>query len=223
MLKSNGMIETIKAEAAFTCSWTGRKMLDASVLLAMSEVPRDKFVPRGAKAFAYDNHPLSIGFGQTISQPFIVALMTDLLQPQAADVILEVGTGSGYQAAILSQLVKQVYSIEYVEELATSASERLQRLGYRNVEVKEGDGSLGWAEHAPYDGIIVTAAAPAIPPALIDQLKPNARLVIPLGQPYLSQSLMSVEKDEKGAVSTRDVLAVSFVPLVGESSSCVGE
>lgn len=215
MLKSSSMIETIKAEAVYTCPWTGQKTLDASVIMAVREVPRDQFVPPGIERFAYENRPLSIGCGQTISQPFIVALMTDLLQPQPHDVILEVGTGSGYQAAILSQLVKQVYSIERIGELASEATERLQRLGYHNVEVKEGDGSLGWAEHAPFDGIIVTAAAPAIPPALIDQLKPGARLVIPLGQPHLSQSLMLIEKNEKGAIDTTDLLAVSFVPLVG--------
>ncbi len=219
MLARKRMIETIEAETKYTRRMTGRSTLNSCVIDTMRRVPRDEFVPSSVKDFAYNDSPLSIGHGQTISQPFIVALMTDLLQPQADDVILEVGTGSGYQAAILSQLVKQVYSVEVIETLAGEASKALQRLGYHNVEVKVGDGSQGWQEHAPYDGIIVTAAAPFVPPALIDQLKPLARLVIPVGLPYMSQSLLLIEKDEKGEISTRDVLAVAFVPLVSDSEN----
>ncbi len=217
MLARKRMIETIEAETKYTRHMTGRETLDRCVIEAMRETPRDEFVPPGVKDFAYNDGPLSIGHGQTISQPFIVALMTDLLQPQAGDVMLEVGTGSGYQAAILSQLVKQVYSIEVIDTLAVEAAATLQRLGYHNVEVKAGDGSQGWQAHAPYDGIIVTAAAPFVPQPLIDQLKPHARLVIPVGLPYMSQSLLLIKKDENGKISTRDVLAVAFVPLVNDS------
>jgi len=219
MLARKRMIETIKTETKYTRRMTGQDSLDSGVIEVMRRVPREEFVPAGVKGFAYNDSPLSIGCGQTISQPFIVALMTDLLQPQADDVILEVGTGSGYQAAILSQLVKQVYSIEVIKQLAGEASEVLQRLGYLNVELKVGDGAQGWQEHAPYDGIIVTAAAPFVPQPLIDQLKPHARLVIPVGQPYLSQALLLIEKDENGAISTRDILDVVFVPLVNGSGT----
>ena len=159
---------------------------------------------------------MPIGYGQTISQPYIVALMTDLLNPEPGHVILEVGTGSGYQAAILSLLVKQVYSTDIVEPLATEARERLQRLGYANVEVRAGDGYHGWVEHAPFDGIVVTAAAPSIPGPLIDQLRPGGRLVIPVGLPYQFQELMLVEKSEDNKVHTKDILGVAFVPLTGK-------
>ncbi len=213
------MIATIEAETKYTRHMTGRDSLDRCVIDAMREVPRDAFVPPGVKAFAYNDSPLSIGHGQTISQPFIVALMTDLLDPQADDVVLEVGTGCGYQAAILSQLVRQVYSVEVIEALATEAAETLRRLAYYNVQVKVGDGAQGWLEHAPYDGIIVTAAAPFVPQPLIDQLKPHARLVIPVGQPHMSQSLLLIEKDGDGKISTRDVLEVAFVPLKSDNET----
>ncbi len=213
------MIATIEAETKYTRHLTGRDSLDSCVIDAMREVPRDAFVPPGVKAFAYNDSPLSIGHGQTISQPFIVALMTDLLDPQADDVVLEVGTGCGYQAAILSQLVRQVYSVEVIEALATEAAETLRRLAYYNVQVKVGDGAQGWLEHAPYDGIIVTAAAPFVPQPLIDQLKPHARLVIPVGQPHMSQSLLLIEKDGDGKISTRDVLEVAFVPLKSDNET----
>jgi len=214
------MLRDIRREATLTRRLTGKDALDEKVMEAMKKVHRHLFVPEESRIVAYANGPVPIGYGQTISQPYIVALMTDLLNTQPDHVVLEVGTGSCYQSAILSRLVKQVYTIEIVEDLAKQARERLQRLGYANVEVRAGDGNFGWPEHAPYDGIIVTAAAPFIPQALIDQLKTGGRLVIPVGQPYLHQELMVVEKKENGKIDTRDVLAVAFVPLTagnGES------
>ena len=178
-------------------------------------VPRHIFVPDELQDSAYANHPLPIGHGQTISQPYIVALMTDLIQPGPEDVILEVGTGSGYQAAILSRLVKQVYSLEIIEALAEQACRRLQRLGYDNVEVRSGNGRLGWPEHAPYDAILVAAATPAIPPALVAQLKPGGRLVIPLGAAHEAQELRVLDKDLQGRLHEHGVLPVAFVPLTG--------
>ena len=162
---------------------------------------------------AYRNTPLPIEAGQTISQPLIVALMTDLLDPQPGDVIFEVGTGSGYQAAVLAHLVKHVYSVEIVKELADDAADTLERLGYDNVTVRAGDGYAGWPEHAPFDGIIVTAAAEQIPPPLLQQLKPGGKLVIPVGEHHGYQELLLVEVDDKGEVSKRSVLPVRFVPL----------
>jgi protein-L-isoaspartate(D-aspartate) O-methyltransferase len=209
------MLRTIKLEYAFAAGLTGRSAPDARVMAAMAEVPREDFVPAAMRPFAYADNALPIGDGQTISQPFIVALMTDLLQPEKDDVILEVGTGSGYQAAVLATLVKKVYSIEVLPDLARRAAERLRRLGYRNVESRLGDGYGGLPEHAPYDGIIVTAAATHLPPALVSQLKPGGRLVIPIGLPYMPQELMLVEKNERGETSVRDVLGVAFVPLTG--------
>jgi protein-L-isoaspartate(D-aspartate) O-methyltransferase len=194
-------------------SLLGRDTLDARVLEAIARVPRHDFVPDTEAAYAYRNGPLPIGYGQTISQPFIVALMTDLLQTAPHHVVLEVGCGSGYQSAVLSRLVKHVYSLEIVAQLAQEAGERLARLGCANVTVRHGDGYLGWSEHAPFDGIIVTAAAPEIPPALIAQLKPGGRMVIPLGQPHSRQDLLLLEKNVAGEVSMRNVLPVAFVPL----------
>jgi protein-L-isoaspartate(D-aspartate) O-methyltransferase len=210
------MMQDIEREVEYTSSMIGRRALDPRVMDAMKQVPRHEFVPAEEQAYAYENGPMPIGYGQTISQPYIVALMTDLLNPEPGHVILEVGTGSGYQAAILSLLVKQVYSTEIVEPLATTARERLQRLGYTNVEVRAGDGYHGWVEHAPFDGIVVTAAAPSVPGPLVEQLKPGGRLVIPVGEPYSYQELKLVEKSEDNEVHTRDVLGVAFVPLTGE-------
>jgi protein-L-isoaspartate(D-aspartate) O-methyltransferase len=173
---------------------TGRSALQQRVFDALRGVPRHMFVPDDLQASAYVNHPLPIGHGQTISQPYIVALMSDLIQPRAGDVVLEVGTGSGYQAAILARLVKQVYSLEIIEELAAQARVRLQRLGCDNVEVRAGNGRFGWPEHAPYDSIMVTAAAPRIPPALIEQLKPGGILVMPVGSRYLGQELLVLKR-----------------------------
>jgi protein-L-isoaspartate(D-aspartate) O-methyltransferase len=210
------MLRTIEDECFFTRVYTGVKTFQPRVMDAMGRVLREEFVPEHLRSSAYANSPLPIGNGQTISQPFIVALMTDLLYPSKDDVILEVGTGCGYQAAVLSLLVKQVYSIEIFPRLAHTAKERLQRLGYHNVEVHQGDGYGGWEEHAPFDGIIVTAAASHIPTALKEQLRPGGRLVIPVGLPYMPQELLVLEKDEKGEFTTSDILPVAFVPLTGE-------
>jgi protein-L-isoaspartate(D-aspartate) O-methyltransferase len=209
------MLHTIEREARFTASLTGRPSFDPRVMESMEEVPRDSFVLPEMIDRAFDDGPLPIGEGQTISQPYIVALMTDLLEPQPTQTILEIGTGSGYQAAILAQLVQQVYSLEIIPSLAVEAADLLLRLGYTNIEIKVGDGHTGWPEHAPYDGIIITAAASHLPQALIDQLRPGGRLVIPVGQPYSSQKLMLVEKDLAGRMNARDVLKVVFVPMTG--------
>jgi protein-L-isoaspartate(D-aspartate) O-methyltransferase len=209
------MLRVIESEFAYAAPIIGRKALDERVMAAMEKVPRDEFVPAALKSAAFADNALPIGDGQTISQPFIVALMTDLLEPEEDDVVLEVGTGSGYQAAILSTLVKKVYSIEVLPDLAHKAAERLRRLGYENVETRTGNGYLGLPEHAPFDGIMVTAAASHLPPPLIEQLKPGGRMVIPIGLPYMPQELMVVEKDEEGETRTRSVLGVAFVPLTG--------
>jgi len=182
-------------------------------------VPRHAFLPDALRLAAYANRPLPIGHQQTISQPYIVALMTDLLDPEADGRVLEIGTGSGYQAAVLSKLVKQVYTLEVVAALAEQASERLRRLGYGNVEVRQGDGHAGWPEHAPYDGIIVTAAAPEVPPVLIEQLKPGGRLLIPVGNRYSGQELLLIEKDRHGRLRQESVLPVIFVPLTGAAET----
>ena len=211
------MLREIEQEVEYTRHMIGKSTLDKRVMDAMKAVPRHEFVPLGERQEAYYNGPLPIGHGQTISQPYIVALMTDLLNPEPEDVMLEIGTGSGYQAAILSRLVKKLYTVEIIEPLYQAASNTLRRLGYDNVECRVGDGHLGWSEKAPFDGIIVTAAAANIPQTLIDQLKPGANMVIPVGMPYFHQELMVVEKDTTGSVTTREVLGVAFVPLTGGS------
>lgn len=188
------------------------RQIDPAVLAAMRAVPRHRLVPPGQAASAYDNRPLPIGHGQTISQPYIVALMTHLLAPAPSHVILEVGTGSGYQAAVLSRLVRQVYTIEIVAPLAARAASQLRALGYRNVAVRAGDGYAGWPEHAPFDGIIVTAGAERIPEPLLAQLKPGGRMVIPLG-PTGDQQLMLVTKSKAGRIAREIVLPVRFVPF----------
>ena len=210
------MLRDIRQEVQLTRSWIGRDHLDARVLAAMEKVPRHEFVPKEFDYLAYDNGPLAIGHGQTISQPYIVALMTDLLNLHPGDTVLEVGTGSGYQAAVLSLLVKRVFSIEIVAALAREAGARLRRLGYDNVTVRSGDGYGGWPEHAPFDAVIVTAAAPGIPPPLLEQLKPGGRMVIPVGVPYGRQTLTVVNRDERGEISEEEMLPVAFVPLTGE-------
>ena len=208
------LIREIVAETGMTESYTGRAVLDTRVLDAITAVPREMFVQPEDTGDAYLNQPLSIGHGQTISQPFIVALMTDLLEPEPDDVVLEVGTGSGYQAAVLSRLVRRVYSIEIIPELAAGAAKRLAAFGCDNVEVKCGDGAAGWPEHAPFDGIIVTAAAHEIPPALVEQLAPGARLIIPVGSLW-GQELYRVTKGADGGTETEGLLPVAFVPLTG--------
>lgn len=207
------MLEDIRLEVEMTRSYTGYAEFSDAVMQAMAAVPRHEFVPPDMQLFAYANGPLSIGHGQTISQPYIVALMTELLAVGKSDTVLEIGTGSGYQCAVLATLVKQVYTMEVVEPLGREAGERLAGMGYRNVKTCVGDGYRGWPEHAPYDGIIVTAAAPYIPEPLIEQLKPDARLVIPVGKPYSAQELLVVEKGPEGGVHQRSVLPVAFVPL----------
>jgi protein-L-isoaspartate(D-aspartate) O-methyltransferase len=213
------MISDIESEVKYTRRMIGKDELDPRVMDVMARVPRAEFVPPELQYAAFDNGPLPIGCGQTISQPYIVALMTDMLQLESDHRVLEIGTGSGYQTAILSLLCEKVYTMEVVRELSEAAAKRLKRLGYNNIETCAGSGYDGWAEHAPYDGIIVTAAATHIPPALIDQLKADGRLVIPVGQPYSHQELMLVEKDQQGESHVRSVLGVAFVPLVsGEAS-----
>jgi len=194
-----------------------RGITDARVLAAMSKVPRHEFVPDHLADVAYEDHPLPIGYCQTISQPYIVALMTELLQIQPGAKVLEVGAGSGYQAAILAEIGAQVYSMEIIEPLARASAELLQRLGYSSVQVKQGDGYLGWPEHAPYDAIVVTAAADHVPPPLVEQLKPGGRLVIPVGDGQERQSLLLVEKSADGSVTTHHVAPVLFVPLTREN------
>lgn len=207
------MLRDILDEVALTRYEIGKAALDERVMAAMAKVPRERFVGSYDRYRAFANGPLQIGYGQTISQPYIVALMTDLLEPQADSIVLEVGTGSGYQSAVLAELVQQVYSIEIIGALASAADDRLKDLGYGNVTVRHGDGYHGWPEHAPFDGIIVTAAAPHIPPPLVEQLKPGGRLVIPVGEPGGIQQLMLVEKGGDGSVTRRGILMVAFVPL----------
>lgn len=186
---------------------------DPRIIATMRAVPRHSFVPPSLRARAYDDRPLPIGHDQTISQPSLVALMTHLLRPEGKDVVLEVGTGSGYQAAILSRLVGKVYSIEILEPLAQQAQQRLRQLGHRNVEVKHGDGYLGWPEHAPFDAIIVTAGAPHVPRPLLQQLKPGGRMVIPVGPAYLTQQLKLIQKGADGSIKEERIIPVAFVPL----------
>ena len=212
------MIREIEAEVNFTRRYIGKNNLDPRVMAAMESVPRHEFVPANQQLLAYINGPLSIGHGQTISQPYIVALMTDLMNVHEDSVVLEVGTGSGYQAAILSVLVKKVYTMEVIPELKDSAQAKFEKLGYNNIECRLGDGHEGWPEHAPFDAIIVTAAAAEIPEALLDQLKPDANLVIPVGSTYGPQELLLIHKDQQGKLTTRDILAVAFVPLVKTGS-----
>jgi len=209
------MLRDIAEEINYTRREIGKTAFDPRVMAAMARVPRESFVPDSRRLYAFANGPLPIGHGQTISQPYIVALMSDLLEPRPDSVILEIGTGSGYQAAVLAEIVRQVYSIEIIEALADSAGARLAELGYANVAVRHGDGYHGWAEHAPYDGIVVTAAAPHIPPPLIEQLRPGGRLVIPVGLPGCVQQLQVVEKQADGSSTRRDILMVAFVPLTG--------
>jgi protein-L-isoaspartate(D-aspartate) O-methyltransferase len=210
-----GLIEEIRADVKLTSERIGRARLTDRVLQAMLKVPRHEFVPDRLRPYAYENRPLPIGFGQTISQPYIVAVMTDLMDASEDATVLEVGTGSGYQAAVLAECVKQVYSIEIIEELGREAASRLERLGYRNVEVRTGDGYYGWKEKAPFDAIMVTAAASHIPPPLIEQLKPGGRMIIPIGSAFMTQHLMLVEKDPGSKIKTRQLLPVAFVPLTG--------
>jgi protein-L-isoaspartate(D-aspartate) O-methyltransferase len=217
------MLNDIEMEVYLTRHLIDKNALDDRVMAAMKKVPRQEFLPVGLRYCAYDNSPVPIGSGQTISQPYMVALMSDLLNTKSSDIILEIGTGSGYQAAILSQLVQHVYSMEIIEDLVTTARKRLNKLGYNNVDIRNDDGYFGWPEHAPYNGIIVTAAAPHIPQPLIDQLAVGARLIIPIGLPYNYQELMVVEKKVNAEIEVRKILGVSFVPLTRQHEKAVRE
>jgi len=189
-----------------------RGIKDPATLAAMRKVPRHNFVASNQAGDAYADHPLPIGYGQTISQPYIVAYMTEIVNPKAGHTVLEIGTGSGYQAAVLAEIVKKVYTIEIIEQLGKQADARLKSLNYNNIEVKIADGYDGWKEHAPYDAIIVTAAAEYIPPPLKEQLKDGGRMIIPVGSPYMTQQLMLIEKNGN-KYKTRSVMPVRFVPF----------
>jgi len=208
------LLEEIEAEARETRSWTGRDRFSERVMAAMARVPRHEFVPEWERGAAYANRPLGIGHGQTISQPYIVAVMTDLLDLEPYDRVLEIGTGCGYQAAVLSEVAGRVYSVEVVAELAEDSRRRLQALGYANVEVMTGDGYQGWPEKAPFDAIIATAAPTAIPEALVDQLKPGGRMVIPVGRRNETQMLIRCSKAVDGTLVRENKLPVAFVPMV---------
>lgn len=209
------MVREIEDMVAATSTQLKKEKLDEKVLQMMATVPRHDFVPQKNEQYAYENRPLPIGYGQTISQPFIVAIMTDLLELTPESRVLELGTGSGYQAAILSGLVKEVFSIEIVEPLGLAAKERLARLGYDNVSVKIGDGYYGWEEHAPFDAIIVTASGNHIPPPLTKQLKVGGHMIIPVGSMFMSQQLLLVTKKDNDKLVTRQIIPVSFVPVTG--------
>lgn len=209
------MVAQIAALAVQTGAETARARFDSRVMDAMGRVARHRFVPADQASYAYENRPLPIGYGQTISQPYIVALMTDLMNARPGDKVLEIGTGSGYQAAILAELGAKVFTIEIIEPLGTLAAERLKQSGYKAVTVRVGDGYYGWKEHAPFDAIMVTAAASHIPPPLVQQLNPGGRMVIPVGSSFLVQHLMLVEKAPDGSVTSQQILPVRFVPLTG--------
>ena len=206
------MVAEIAAEAALTVQYTGRASFSERVMRVMAKVPRHEFVPVELKAYGYLNRPLPIGCDKTVSQPYIVALMTDLLDPDPADVVLEIGAGAGYQAAVLAELVRAVYTVDIIAELAEGAEKRLRQLTYANVTVRVANGYYGWAEHGPYDKIMVTAACELVPPPLIAQLKPGGRMVIPTGIAE-RQTLTLVEKSPQGKVATRDLLPVRFSEL----------
>jgi protein-L-isoaspartate(D-aspartate) O-methyltransferase len=206
------MVQEIAAHASYVSEHTGKASVDQRVLAAMGKVPRHEFVPVELKPYAYANVPLPIGYGKTISQPFIVALMTDLLDIQKDDIVLEVGTGFGYHAAVLAELARKVFSVEILDEVAAQARKRLGRLGYDNIEMRVTNGYYGWAEYAPFDKLLVAAAPDLIPPPLISQLKPGGKMVIPAGLSG-TQQLMLVDKDGDGRVTTREILPVRFAEL----------
>lgn len=209
------LIQLIEQDVKATSAYLKKEALDPRVLEVMATVPRHEFVPDELKSYAYRNTPLPIGHGQTISQPYIVAIMTDLLTVKPDSKVLEIGTGSGYQAAIMAELVSQVFSIEIIKPLGELAADRLKRLGYDKIKTKIGDGYYGWEEHAPFDAIIVTAAASHVPPPLIKQLKIGGRMIIPVGSQFMAQELLLIYKEEGGKIITRQILPVRFVPLTG--------
>jgi protein-L-isoaspartate(D-aspartate) O-methyltransferase len=215
------MLVEVAAETIYVSARIGKAALAKQVMEIMGNVPRHEFVPLELQPYAYVNSPLPIGCNKTISQPFIVALMTDLLGLKATDAVLEIGTGLGYQAAILAELARRVYSVEIIEELGRQAQQRLARLGYTNIEFKLGDGNYGWPEHAPFDKIIVTAAPDLIPPALIQQLKPDGRMVVPAGLPE-AQQLSLLTKQRNGQITITEILPVRFSTLEGGESAAAG-
>jgi protein-L-isoaspartate(D-aspartate) O-methyltransferase len=208
------LVAEIDQMYAETRAETGLAAMAPRVRAAIGKVERHRLIPQDQAHLAYRNHPLPIGHSQTISQPYIVALSTDLLAPDPAQVVLEVGTGSGYQAAVLAEIVKRVYTIEIVEPLGRAAESRLAALGYKNIEIRIGDGYKGWPEKGPFDGIVVTAAAPRVPQALVDQLKPGGRMVIPIGERWEVQQLLLIVRKADGTLEQKNVLPVRFVPLV---------
>lgn len=208
------LLQEVAREAVATSNWTGRQAFSERVMAALGKVPRHLFVAPGDEVAAYVNRPQRIGHGQTISQPYIVALMTDLLDLEPGDRVLEIGTGSGYQAAVLAEIADEVWSVETVADLARTAEQRLVEAGYRNVHVRRGDGWQGWPEAAPFDKIIVTAAPEDMPDALVEQLAPGGRMVVPIGKAFDRQVLTVVEKDADGEVRSTPTLPVSFVPMV---------
>ena len=210
------MVDVIQRDVEATRGYLGRERLGQNVIDVMGRVQRHAFVLPRSRKHAYENRPLPIGYGQTISQPYIVAVMTDLLDLNSSDRVLEIGTGSGYQAAVLAEIVKEVYTIEVIRELSISAERRLEKLGYKNVKTRIGDGYYGWEDHAPYDAIIVTAAAGHIPPSLFQQLKPGGKMIIPVKSFYQVQHLVLITKDESGVMTTHQILPVRFVPLTGK-------
>jgi protein-L-isoaspartate(D-aspartate) O-methyltransferase len=221
MSATERLLREIEAEVTDTQRYTGRARLKKEVLAALRATPRDRFVPRKLQQEAFGNYPLPIGYGQTISQPYIVAIMTELLDVSKQDRVLEIGTGSGYQAAVLAHLVKEVFSVENVGELSTAAQRRFADLGYENIYSKTGDGYFGWPEQAPFNAIIVTAAAPRLPPPLLEQLAPGGRLIAPLDS-GLGQELVRFSKDADGEVRRQPLLPVAFVPLTGAHHAAQG-
>ena len=217
-IRTDDMLVEIAAMTRYTVDYTGVSSIDASVMAALRNVDRSEFVPEEQRRFAFANQPLGIGHGQTISQPFIVALMTHVLALKSTDKVLEIGTGSGYQAAIFAALVDQVYTIEIVELLAIEARNRLHTLGYSNISVRIGDGWFGWPENAPFDKIMVTAVAPKLPPNLVRQLKVGGKMVLPIGEYDGYQELVIIEKLAEDETTQRVVLPVRFVPMTGAAS-----
>ena len=209
------LIREVTEDVRQTAGYLGRERLNPSVVAALDSVPRHELVPDDQRRYAYENRPLPIGYGQTISQPYIVAIMTELIEPEAGDIVLEVGTGSGYQAAVLAEIVERVCSLEIIPQLAKRARADLDRLGYSNVRSRMGDGYYGWPEGGPFHVIVVTAGATHGPPPLIERLKPGGKLIIPVGSRFMTQQLLLVEKDEVGELRARQVLPVRFVPLTG--------
>ncbi len=215
-IENNTLFYQLLRQAMIEDQIIDRGVSDEKVIKAMADIPRHLFVKESLRDLAYADGPLPIGYNQTISQPYIVAYMTEILQPDTHHTVLEVGTGSGYQAAILSKLVHHVYSIEIITELGKEAADRLERLGYDNVTVRIGDGYKGWEKHAPFDRIIVTAAPEQIPEKLVEQLKPGGRMVLPVGETLLGQDMLVVKKDKTGQVTTQETIPVRFVPMIHE-------